>query len=184
MKKFAVSGKKCVGKSLFEAIFLKIAGEMGLVVRVVRCADETKAQFLRERGLPMNYLDIRENKEHVRDALSRFALKRYQTERNLFLQPLVDAVSNTDDNTVILIPDVRMRCQLNVLTDCVRIRITSTDENRWNRGWTPTPDDLSIFETDLDDDDVTWDYVIQNDGSIEDFERAIRQILINYHGGV
>ncbi len=166
----AVSGHRFTGKSALEQALVAAARSMGVALRVVRMADDTKRQFIASAGLPSDCLENRAMKEKLRPQLSKFAEDAMRTDPARFFAPVQDAVRQTTNVVeVVLVPDLRLRAQASALAAAVdpscliTVRIEASPEARSARGFVPSANDTSLFETDLDDK-TDWTTVFQNDG--------------------
>jgi hypothetical protein len=91
----------------------------------------------------------------------------------------MDFIEHSNPGCWIFITDVRFKNEFNALYEnSIMIRVNATLENRLKRCST-SRDPNHISEIDLDDE-TRWNYVIDNNGSLKEYESAIEKILLDF----
>lgn len=84
---------------------------------------------------------------------------------------------------IVIIPDVRVHCEIKPFTreNSIKIRISTSDSVRKDRGWNYLPSiDDDILETDLDTSLHLFDRVIENNGTPDELKKHTQDVVTQY----
>lgn len=160
-----LSGKKKSGKDTF----YEIASKMLTVPSVkIAFADALKEEVAKACGVSVEFVET--NKIIFRPMLQFWGtdFKRRLIDNEYWIRQLFHKLSEVmDDIGVVFITDVRFKNEARWIEEVgilVRINRDMCDVN-----------DLHISETDLDSYD--FKYIIENNGTLEDYKRSIRTVM-------
>lgn len=154
-----LSGKDCVAKMLLA--YLSDFKRIGL-------GDAIKIEYATQTGLTLEEIEI--NKAHYRSDLIALGNKRRAEDEDYWIKKIVEFPFNC------VVPDVRMLRELNFFKsqNAFTVRVNAPLEMRLSRGALANVND----DTETQLDDVTdWDYIIENDGSLEELKEKVTQLF-------
>ena len=154
-----LSGKDCVAKMLLA--YLSDFKRIGL-------GDAIKIEYATQTGLTLE--EIETNKALYRSDLIALGNKRRSEDEDYWIKKIVEFPYNC------VVPDVRMLRELNFFKseNAFTIRVNAPLGIRKSRGALANVND----ETETQLDEITdWDYVIENDGTIEDLKNKVTQLF-------
>ena len=158
------SGKQFSGKDTLAGLMLKKMPTF----RRYAMGDVIKDTFGKENGL--TYEQIEANKALYRPALIELGNWGRKQDPDYWLKKIISADGD------IFVTDVRMKHEYEVFKDAgaKSIRVEAPREIRASRGKLVNENDTT--ETDLDN--ITdWDYIIQNDGSMENLTQKADELV-------
>jgi len=178
----ALVGPTFSGKSTLEAMLVQEAARMGLDLRVVRMADDTKARYCAAKGLDPDFFEDRARKEAARLDLAAYALDRWTSDPEGFVEPARRARFIPGHVGTVLVPDLRLGAQYSALVGgsnpaslVTVVRVEVSGAVRAARGFVPSPSDATVFESDWTS--IPVDRVVRNDGSLDDLREEAKRIL-------
>ena len=157
------SGKQLSGKDCIAKLLLAYLPDF----RRIGIGDAIKLEYMEHTGLSLEEID--KNKAIYRADLIELGQRRRAEDKDYWLKKVIDLPYN------ILVPDMRMQRELEMLrsANAFTIRVNSTIEARQARGPLSKVDDVT--ETELDSV-VGWDYVIENNGTLEDLKAEVSKL--------
>ncbi|HSA07156.1 MAG TPA: hypothetical protein P5556_08230 [Candidatus Gastranaerophilales bacterium] len=158
-----ISGKQYSGKDTTANVLKTILSGF----KLAPLADAIKIEFGEEKNLTFN--EIERNKPLYRADLIVFGNKRRAEDNDYWIKKALKCDNN------IIISDVRLQHEISAFEEyhAVKIRVEANREEREKRGKLVKEDDPT--ETDLDNYD-NWDYIIENNGSIQELEEKAARI--------
>lgn len=158
-----ISGKQFSGKDSVANILKKMLPDF----KLAPIADAIKIEFSEGKNLTFN--EIERNKPLYRADLIEFGNKKRDEDPDYWIKKVLNSNYN------ILVSDVRLKHEINKFEkyDAIKIRIEADRDERAKRGKLVEENDST--ETDLDDY-KKWDYVIKNNGTIEELEEKAEEI--------
>lgn len=158
-----ISGKQFSGKDTLAKILLKELKDF----KRIGIADAIKLEYGKQKNLTFD--EIEKNKPIYRNDLINLGNRGREQSPDYWLKKL----SEMDK---IIIPDIRVEFELEYFKNigAFTIRVNSTLENRSKRGTIVNENDNT--ETALDNY-TNWDYVLENNSGIEEFEAQSKELL-------
>ena len=158
-----ISGKQFSGKDTLAKILLKELKDF----KRIGIADAIKLEYGKQKNLTFD--EIEKNKPIYRNDLINLGNWGREQSPDYWLKKL----SEMDK---IIIPDIRVLFELEYFKNlgAFTIRVNSSYENRAKRGKIVNENDNT--ETALDDY-TNWDYVMENNSGIEEFEAQSKELL-------
>ena len=176
-----LSGKRFSGKSAASSIIKDIYINQNKSVKVTSFSYSLKKQFCENNNLSLDqFLADHEYKDKYRVQLTKY----YDTTNPATFTKYTENEIDKNEFDVYVIDDLRsFEFQIDyLLKNCSDkwnmkfIRINSSDENKQKRGWINTDYDKHQCETELDTY-TEFDYIVNNDSDINEYEKTIRMIL-------
>jgi len=154
-----LSGKDCIAKLLLA--YLSDFKRIGI-------GDAIKLEYMENTGIPVE--EIEKNKAIYRGDLIALGQKRRAEDQDYWLKKIIDLPFN------IVVPDMRMKHELEIFkaAGAFVIRVNAPLEARQARGALSNINDVT--ETELDDV-KDWDYVIDNDGTLDDLKHKVSALF-------
>jgi len=154
------SGKDTVAKFLLE--FMPTYKRIGI-------GDAIKLEYGKKHGLTFD--EIEKNKHLYRADLIELGNWGRSQDPDYWLKKIVEQDSN------VIVPDIRVPHELELFKQhgAIAIRVEAPRENRALRGTLVKEDDPT--ETLLDSID-TWDYIVKNDGTLDELREKSRAISL------
>ena len=162
-KIIVLSGKQFSGKDTMAKFLLEFMPDF----KRIGLGDAIKIEYGKQKGLTFD--EIEKNKSQYRADLIALGDWGRAQDPDYWLKRIIQQ----DDN--VIVPDLRMPHELKVFKEhnAISIRVESPRTNRAMRGELVKEDDPT--ETLLDS--VTdWDYVVQNDGTLEDLREKAKSL--------
>ena len=158
-----ISGKQFSGKDTVANILKRVLDNF----KLAPLANAIKIEFSQEKNLTFNEIEM--NKPLYRADLIKFSNSRRDKDPDCWIKKVL---SYEDD---IIISDVRLQREIATFEKfkAIKIRVESDREERAARGKLVKEDDST--ETDLDNY-KDWDYVIKNNGNLQDLEKEVIKI--------
>jgi len=158
------SGKQLSGKDCVAKILLNYLSDF----RRIGIADAIKLEYMEQTGLPLD--EIEKNKAIYRADLIALGNKRRAEDPDYLIKKIINLPYN------IIVPDMRVKRELEYFksANAFTVRVESSLELRLARGTLSNQDDLT--ETDLDDV-LGWDYIIHNNGTLEDLKNEVSKLF-------
>lgn len=158
-----ISGKQFSGKDTVAGTLKNVLEDFTLTP----LADAIKIEFGAAKNLTFN--EVERNKPLYRAELIELGNKRRSEDANYWIKKVLSTSGN------IIVSDVRLHHELEKFKklDAVTIRVEADRDARDKRGKLVKEDDST--ETDLDNASG-WDYVIQNNGTIESLQKKVLKI--------
>ncbi len=158
-----ISGKQFSGKDTVANVIKQKLPNF----KLAPIADSIKIEFSQLKNLTFN--EIERNKPLYRADLINFSNEKRAKDPDCWIKKVL----SYEDN--LIISDVRLQHEIEVFEEhgAVKIRVESGRDERAKRGKLVKEDDFT--ETDLDNY-KNWDYIIENNGSIEDLEKKASKI--------
>lgn len=164
MKKIIViSGKQFSGKDTFAKMLLKkLEGFSRIGI-----GDAIKLEYGQLKGLSFD--EIEKNKSLYRADLIELGNKGRAISPHYWLQKIIDM----DEGRIV--PDIRLKEEMEIFkkAGAIAIRVEASTLSRSKRGFLVNENDKT--ETDLDDY-MSWDFVVQNNGTESDLKQALELI--------
>lgn len=160
-----ISGKQFSGKDTVADVFGNILEDF----KLAPLADAIKIEFGEEKNLTFN--EVERNKPLYRTELIELGNRKRQKDKDYWINKVLSTAGN------IIISDTRLQYELKTFNklEAMTVRIESGREERAKRG--RIVEEYDFTETDLDEE-RGWDYVIENNGSVEELkERASKTAL-------
>lgn len=158
-----ISGKQFSGKDTVANILRDILGDFILAP----LAQAIKLEFGEKKNLTLKEIEM--NKPLYRAELIELGNKRRAEDQKYWIKRVLSRKEN------IIVPDIRLSYELETFkkNEAVTIRVESGRDERAKRGKLVSEDDST--ETDLDNV-KGWDYVIQNNGTVEQLRKKVLKI--------
>lgn len=162
-KIIAVSGKQFSGKDTVADILTE---ELSDFVKAP-LAQAIKQKFSEDKDLPIDVIDM--NKPVYRADLIELGNSMRAVDPEYWIKTVLEKGTN------LIVSDMRLKTELKTFEElgAITVRVNSPREERAKRGLIVSEFDKT--EVDLDDI-ITWDYVINNDGSYEDLKNKAREL--------
>lgn len=160
-KIIVLSGKQFSGKDTFAKFLLEFMTDF----KRIGLGDAIKLEYGKQKGLTFD--EIEKNKSQYRADLIALGDWGRAQDPDYWLKRIIEQ----DDN--VIVPDLRMPHELKVFkaNNAISIRVEAPREKRALRGELVKENDPT--ET-LLDEITDWDYIIQNDSSLEELrEKAL-----------
>jgi phosphomevalonate kinase len=177
MNNYQLSGKRCSGK---DTVALILKGLLEKKTRICAFALIMKKMYCHDnnRDLERILTDYKYKDENRSGIIAYSKKMKAQYGDMIWCQKLLEDIKdNSYDNHII--SDTRLQYEAKFIKDTFPnskiIRINSTDENKKKRGWIPSDVDNHYTETEIDNYD--FDYIIDNDGTLEELKLKIERIV-------
>lgn len=158
-----ISGKQFSGKDTVANVLKGVLQDF----KLAPIADAIKIEFSQKKNLTFN--EIERNKPLYRADLINFSTEKRSKDPNCWIKKVL---SYEDD---LLVSDVRLQHEIETFDKlgAIKIRVESDREERAKRGKLVKEDDYTEVEL---DNYENWDYVIKNNGTIEELEAQARKV--------
>ncbi len=158
-----ISGKQFSGKDTVANVLKEELPDF----KLAPLADAIKIEFGEEKNLTFN--EVERNKPLYRAELIVLGNKRRAEDTDYWIKKVLKLENN------ILISDARLQHEIDTFEklNAIKIRVDSDREERIKRGKLVKENDST--ETDLDDY-KDWDYIIENNGTIDELEEKAHKI--------
>jgi phosphomevalonate kinase len=176
-----LSGKRFSGKSTASESIKNHYGSKGKSVLISSFSLSLKKKFCELYNLNLNqFISEHKLKDQYRNQLTEYF---YTTDPMEYMKDIHELIENFKED-VLVIDDLRLQTHLNWICTNIKsnnlydlkiIRINSSDIVRQSRGWVKTDYDQSYVECELDN--VVFDFTIQNDLDINNYNKLLSQIL-------
>lgn len=156
-KIIVLSGKQFSGKDTVAKFLL----EKMATFKRIGLGDAIKIEYGKQKGL--SFEEIEKNKSHYRADLIALGNWGRAQSPDFWLKKIIEQ----DEN--VIVPDLRMPYELKVFKEnnAISIRVEAPRENRSLRGTLSNEND----DTETLLDSITdWDYIIQNNGTLEELK--------------
>jgi phosphomevalonate kinase len=183
-----LSGKRFSGKGQSSLILKKYFESKGKRVHITCFSYFLKEQFCKLNGIDFDrFINDHEFKDSFRDRLTAYLDTCEYSSFTAMLEHAIDTNKFDVDPDVYIIDDLRCyESQIKYIHDrllhkwnIVTLRINSKEETRAQRGWIKSDYDDHMCENDLDDY-TKFDHYIPNDDSIEELEKKLISINIEF----
>ncbi|VBB17568.1 hypothetical protein YASMINEVIRUS_30 [Yasminevirus sp. GU-2018] len=197
---YLTSLAEIIPKTAFKLGF-NVEDNINKMVEVMSFAKALKKTFCSDLGYDfdrmMNDYDYKE--EHRADMTNYFMKMRYIEGEDYFSNILIDDILSKHkyDSRIVIVSDLRLKGDLERFRELERgllekelegdsercsykvvvIRVNSTEESKSKRGWHKKRCDSDFTETDLDDC-TDFDFVIDNDGTLEELKNKVLDTLM------
>jgi len=158
-----ISGKQFSGKDTVANTLKNVLENFTLIP----LAEAIKIEFGEKKNLTLN--EIERNKPLYRAEIIELGNQKRTKDADYWIKKVLSTPGD------IIVSDVRLRHELEIFKklDAVTIRVEAKRDERAKRGKLVKEDD----PTEIDLDDATgWDYVIQNNGTLEALEKKVLKI--------
>lgn len=161
-----LSGKQFCGKDTFAKFLLEFLPDF----KRIGLGDAIKLEYGRQKNL--TFEEIEANKPQYRADLIALGDWGRSQDPDYWLKKIIEQ----DDN--VIVPDLRMPHELKVFKahGAISIRVEAPRENRALRGQLVKEDDPTETLLDAVDD---WDFVISNDGTLEELREKAKILVQN-----
>ena len=182
-----LSGKRFSGKGETSVILKKYFESMGKTVHITCFSYFLKEQFCKLNNINfLKFINDHKYKDSFRNELTAYLDTCEYSSFTALLENAIDTNKFTISD-IYIIDDVRCYdAQIKYINDnflhkwnTISLRINSSDDNRIKRGWIKTEYDNHMCENDLDDH-TGFDHYINNDGSIEELEKKVLSLNIEF----
>ena len=162
-KIIVLSGKQFSGKDTFAKFLLEFMTDF----KRIGLGDAIKLEYGRQKGL--TFEEIEKNKSQYRADLIALGDWGRAQDPDYWLKRIIEQKDN------VIVPDLRMPHELKVFKkhNAISIRVEAPRKNRALRGELVKENDPT--ET-LLDEIVDWDYIIQNNSSLEELREKARNL--------
>jgi phosphomevalonate kinase len=171
-----ISGKRFSGKDTFATMLSHSLDTAGVRNVIRKTSYALKEEFCKNNAISLYKLESeREYKEKYRKQLTEFVVTKSKKENMILFTDMLykdslfyDCVIVSDIRTVFDLRWLRQHFKL------ISIRINANDDVRAERGYVPSDYDLSVLENELDYE--TFDYSINNNGSVGELQGNIIEV--------